>query len=125
MGRGIPSYLSSTICDEFVELMGKEVLNHIIKDVRKVKYFAISVDSTPEAARTDQLTFIIRYVDDQGMAVQRFLKFIPVYNHGAEYLSNVVISTLQELGLNISNCRGQCYDNANNMTRKYKAFRLE
>ena len=46
-GRGNVSYLSSTICNEIIELMGKKVLSNIISDVKIANYFAISVDSTP------------------------------------------------------------------------------
>ena len=34
-GKGEPSYLSSTICNEFVQLMAKEVTNKIVNEVKK------------------------------------------------------------------------------------------
>ena len=37
-GRGVPSYLSSTICNEFVQLMAKEVTTKIANEVKKAKY---------------------------------------------------------------------------------------
>ena len=57
-GSGTPSYLSSTICEEVVQLMGKKVLHVILEDIRKAKYFSISIDSTPDLAKIDQLTII-------------------------------------------------------------------
>ena len=36
-GSGTPSYLSSTICEEVVQLMGKKVLHVILEDIRKAK----------------------------------------------------------------------------------------
>jgi hypothetical protein len=38
-GKGIPSYLSVTICDEFIELMGSKVLAAIVTEIQKAKYF--------------------------------------------------------------------------------------
>ena len=63
-GRGVPSYLSSTICNEFVQLMAKEVTTKIANEVKKAKYYSITVNSTPDMTRVDQLTFITRYVQD-------------------------------------------------------------
>lgn len=39
-----------------------------------------------------------------------------------EALFNSVLSVLQELGIDIGNCRGQCYDNASNMAGTYKGL---
>lgn len=61
-GKGTPSYLSLSVCEEFIQLMGQKVLDEIINRVKIAKYFAISVDSTPDITRVDQLTFILRYV---------------------------------------------------------------
>lgn len=117
-GSGNVSYLSSFTCDEFVKVMGKRVLDQIVKEVKEAKYYSISVDSTPDVAHTDQLTFIIRYVRNSE-PTERFLKFIPVHGHTAETLFNEVIGVLSENEIPLSNCRGQAYDNASNMSGKY------
>lgn len=49
-GRGTPSYLSSTTCLEFIELMGERVLTEIISQIKMAKYFSISVDYTHRPA---------------------------------------------------------------------------
>ena len=74
-GRGNPSYLSSTICEEFVLLMAEEVRQVIINEIASAKYYSFSVDSTPDISHTDQLTFTVRYVHDAGIPTERFLKF--------------------------------------------------
>jgi len=61
-GRWIPSYLSSTICNEFIDVMGQKVLKIIVAEIQESKYFSISVDSTPDVTHVDQLTFTFRYV---------------------------------------------------------------
>ena len=65
-GRGHASYLSSTICEEMIELMGQKVLSVIVDEIKTAKYFSISVDSTPDIMHVDQLTLIIRYVLQSG-----------------------------------------------------------
>lgn len=80
-GRGSTSYLSNTICEEFIALMGQRVQAEIINQVQRSKYFAMIVDSTPDLAHIDQLTFVVRYVSEQGQVFERFLKFLPIFSH--------------------------------------------
>eukprot|EP00918_Siedleckia_nematoides_P105784 GHVU01230937.1.p1 GENE.GHVU01230937.1~~GHVU01230937.1.p1 ORF type:complete len:366 (-),score=37.91 GHVU01230937.1:284-1381(-) len=47
-GRGITNYLSLTICEELIALMGDSVLREVLERIRKAKYFSLSVDSTPD-----------------------------------------------------------------------------
>lgn len=121
-GRGVSSYLSKTTCEEFIQLMATQVEAHIVKEIKAAKYYAISVDSTPDIAHADQLTFIVRYVLPDGKPVERFIRFIEIHGHGAENMSAVVTKILEELGLDISNLRGQSYDNASNMSGIYSGL---
>lgn len=121
-GRGVPSYLSSTTCREFIELMGERVLAEIICQIKEAKYFSISVDSTPDVVHTDQLTFIIRYVSTEGRVAERFVRFLPIQSHSGESLFQAVLGVLSDMQLDISNCRGQCYDNAANMSGTYSGL---
>ena len=76
-GRGHPCYLSSTICEELIYLMGRKVVSNIVDEIKLAKFFSISIDSTPDVAHVDQLTVVIRYVLKEGPA-ERFLTFIPM-----------------------------------------------
>jgi hypothetical protein len=38
-GKGILSYLSVKICEEFIELMGSKVLAAVVTEIQKAKYF--------------------------------------------------------------------------------------
>jgi hypothetical protein len=51
-GKGNTSYISSTICDEFVSLMGNTVVSEIVREIKTSKYFSFSVDSTPDQWRS-------------------------------------------------------------------------
>ncbi|XP_063802615.1 zinc finger MYM-type protein 1-like [Pseudophryne corroboree] len=120
-GRGHVSYLSSTICDEFIEVIGQQVLRQIITEIKTSKYYSVSVDSTPDISHTDQLTLIFRYVLPNG-PIERFTKFIPVRGHTGEHLANTLLLFLEENGISIQDCRGQSYDNASNMSGKYNGM---
>lgn len=49
--------------------------------------------------------------------------FLKIEKHTAEYLQEIVLNNLKQLGLDIENCRGQSYDNAVNMSGKYNGLR--
>lgn len=118
---GRASYLSDTICDEFIDLIGIKVLNVILSELREAKYFSISVDSTPDVSHCDQLVFCVRYVKN-GVPIERFLQFIPIDEHKSEYLTETIVGFMEKHSINLSDCRGQSYDNANNMAGKYSGL---
>ena len=57
-GKGHVSYLSSTICEELLQLMVQKVPDNILKEAKETKYFSVSVDSTPDESHLDQLTIV-------------------------------------------------------------------
>uniref|UniRef100_UPI00359022F6 zinc finger MYM-type protein 5-like isoform X2 n=1 Tax=Myxine glutinosa TaxID=7769 RepID=UPI00359022F6 len=72
--HGSTSYLSSTICEEFIKLMADKIKQDIVDELKLVKYFSFSVDSTTDISHTDQLTFIVHYVLNNCTPVERFLR---------------------------------------------------
>lgn len=117
-GSGTTSYLSANICEEIIEIMGKETFKYLIDELQKAKYYSISVDSTPDISHEDQLAFTVRYVNNEG-PIERFLQYIPIESHKSEYLTDTVINFLEKNEINIHDCRGQSYDNAANMSGQY------
>lgn len=118
-GIGSTSYLSKTICEEFIQILASKVLDIIIREVNCAKYYSIIVDSTPDISHVDQLCFILRYVKNNGMPVERFVTFLQNVGHKAANMDDAVSSTLETLRIEIKNCRGQSYDTARNMSGIY------
>ncbi|OXU16654.1 hypothetical protein TSAR_002121 [Trichomalopsis sarcophagae] len=87
------------------------------------KYGNKGRDSTPDLSHVDQLTIVLRYCF-KGKVIERFLGFIPISSHSGEYLSNTVLSMLEENTIDLENCRDQTYDNASNMSGKYQASKF-
>jgi len=114
-GKGHTFYLSKTICNEFIALIANETRTMIIDQLKKAGYFSISVDSTPDITHMDQLTIILRYVNNDG-PVERFITFIHITSHTGANLALCLLNFLKENDINIENCRRQSYDNASNMS---------
>ncbi|XP_031345831.1 zinc finger MYM-type protein 1-like [Photinus pyralis] len=123
-GSGHTNYLSSTICEEVVQLMGKSVLDEIIFRIKKSKYYSISLDSTPDEGHVDQLTVTFRYIEGC-TPVERFLYFMPNQGHKAQDMFDGLMQFLNTHGLDIRNCRGQSYDNASSMSGKYNGLQAK
>lgn len=121
-GSGSTSYLSKTVYEEFIELLAQKVSAIIVQEVKSAKYYAIIVDSTPDISHVDQLSFVIRYVKKDGTPVERFLMFIKNSGHKAEDLLVAVLSVLEFFYLDLTDCRSQSYDNANNVSGIYSGL---
>jgi len=118
-GSGSTSYLSHVICDDFILLMMKKLKHNIVKELKISKYFSISIDSTPDISHGDKLSFMVRYVLETGLPVERFLCFVSNPGHKALDLINAITNTLKSHDIDISDCRGQSYDSASNMSGQY------
>ncbi|GBP15647.1 Zinc finger MYM-type protein 1 [Eumeta japonica] len=123
-GKGHTSYLSKTICEEFIHLIASSILNQIICEIKRCKYYSVSLDSTPDISHVDQLTLIVRYVLPSG-PVERSVKFLDMEGHTAEQLAQSLLDFLSESGIDIKDCRGQSYDNASNMSGNTPAYKPE
>uniref|UniRef100_H2YAG3 HAT C-terminal dimerisation domain-containing protein n=1 Tax=Ciona savignyi TaxID=51511 RepID=H2YAG3_CIOSA len=97
-GRGHVSYFSSTVCEEFIDILAKKVLNFIISEIKQAKYYSVSVDSTPDITNVDQLTIVIRYVLPDG-PVERFVQFVPIRGHTGSQLAQNLLDFIEDKGI--------------------------
>ena len=117
-GKGSVSFISSTICNALIDIMGGKVRKFIIDQVKETKYFSLTVDSTPDISHVDRLACVLQYVLEDG-PVERFIQFLDMKGHTAEEMLKSVSGFFEKEGINIENCRGQSYDNASNISVKY------
>lgn len=62
----------------------------------------------------------VRYFDKETNSLREdFLKFVPVIDVSGKGLANVLIDTLQSIGINLDFLRGQGYDWASAMQGKF------
>ena len=87
------------------------------------------LDCTPDVSHEEQLTVILRFVqcnEEQGAIVKEaFFGYLRVKDSSGKGLLKTFLKRSAELQLNLSDCRGQCYDNGAKMKGKKLAFRLE
>lgn len=118
--KSIISYLSKTVYEELIEIMGKQIIKQIITQINNddTKYYSLVMDSTPDLSHNDQLAIVLRYCF-RGKVYERFVSFITISSHTGLHLFNILQDFLETNGLILDNCRGQSYDNAANMAGRY------
>jgi len=118
-GKGHTSYLSFHTYEQFILLIAENVVSNIIEEINKTRYFSISIESTPNISHTDQLSFIICYVNVNGEPVERFLCFIDNIGHKSQEMMEAVIHIFKKYYLNTNYLRGQSYENASYISGAY------
>ena len=121
--RILTYYLSPQIINELIRLLSENMRNTILKKIKKSKYYGKLCDSTPDVSHREQLSQIIRYVekDNETKTIEvkeRFINFIEIHGKKSEDITNSILKSLEDNGLDIQNCRSQCYDNAAVMSGK-------
>ena len=109
--------------EEIIVVIGKQILGEIITRVKRSKYYSVSLDSTSDESYINQLTLVLRYMEDDG-PVERFVTFMANRGPKAEEMFNVQ-QFLREQDLNIEDCRGQSYDNASAMSVVYNGLQAK
>ena len=94
--KGHVSYFSSTVCEEFIDVLATKVLDNVISEIKQEKYYLVSVDSTPDITNVDQLTIIFWYVLHDDL-VERFVKFIPTRGHTGLQFADLLLSLLKTM----------------------------
>ena len=115
-------YLSPESQNEFISICVVNVRRYVLDERESAKYYSIMVDATPDASQIEQTTFILRYLireNESYMVQERFLSFVDCWQKTGIEIANLILETLKGYGIPISDCRGQGYDNAANMSGKY------
>ena len=84
--------------------------------IQASQYYSITADECSDIATKEQFTICLRWVDDNLDDHADFIGLYQVDSIGANSLVQAIKDTLIRLNLPISDCRGQCYDGASNMS---------
>ena len=117
------TYVSATIQNEVINIIGNDIiLRHIINKVKSAKYYAVLADEV-SSHNKEIMAACVRYIsEDSGQQEinEDFLCFTQIGALTGSSIGKNLIQVLQDCGLNISNCRGQGYDAASNMSSERK-----
>ena len=116
--------MSKTIQNELIYLCDKEIVTGIISEVRVLEFqeprvFSILADEVRDCSNTEQISFVMRYVDKSCQIREEFIQFLECESGtSGQELYLKIVNAIRNLGLEISNLRGQGYDGAGTMAGK-------
>ena len=97
-------------------MTGEWITQTIVSDIKKARFFTVLADETADVSNTEQMSIVLRYVDNECNIKEDFIQFTSCRTGiSGEALSTNIISVLQKLGLDINLLRGQGDDGAGSM----------
>nr|XP_034585268.1 uncharacterized protein LOC117848067 [Setaria viridis] len=102
--------LARACAEETIELIKSEIGD---------RWFAVLVDEAHDASIKEQMVVVVRFVNDKGSVIERFLSIEHVSDTTSTSLKEALDTMLRRYGLSISKIRGQGYDGASNMRGQF------
>ncbi|CAJ1057873.1 uncharacterized protein LOC128440739 [Xyrichtys novacula] len=109
-------YTSNHIQNEIIELMSKIITEEIVNEIGDV-WYTLKVDGTKDPTGCENISIVLRFVDKSDNSVKERLISMPTSKHcDAKSLTQLVLSHLEDIGLNTGKILSQCYDGASVMS---------
>ncbi|KAI5327257.1 hypothetical protein L3X38_026653 [Prunus dulcis] len=106
--------IAPSIQKDLVNSCAKETIDLILSDV-KDRYFSIMVDEARDVSIKEQMAMMLRYVNDKGQIIERFVGVQHVTDTTSSALKEAIDEFFSSANLSFSKLRGQGYDGASNM----------
>lgn len=78
--EGRNKYITPQIQNEIISSCGNLILQTIVKKVNNSQCFSVLADETTDISVTEQLALCVRYIDENNIVNESFLKFIEVHS---------------------------------------------
>lgn len=104
-------YMSPQIQNEILSVLSKMILNDILKEIQKAKFFAIMADEAT-SHNTEQLSLCLRFVDEGKNIRKEFIEFVHMDNVSGHSIATAILHSLDEKQLDATHIRAQTYDGA-------------
>ncbi len=109
-------YFSPPILNEQISLMALSALRALLVDISRAQWFSLIADEVTDVGNKEQFTVCIRWVDDEFIIHEDPVELIHVPKTDSATLTSALKDCLIRLCLPITQCRGQAYDGASNMS---------
>ena len=117
MKKRTNKYTSHEVQNDILKAMALNVLRTIATRIHNSSFFTIMADETTDVSNREQVTIILRWVDDSDFSVnEEFVGLYAVPSIDSDTLVSIIKDTLLRFNLPLSKARGQCYDAAANMS---------
>ena len=115
LDRHVKKHVSPDNQNELLELMAHSVLRKILEGIRSSPFLAVMVDETTDKSNSEQLTIIVRWINDDFVASEEFLGLYKLAVANAQSIVDVMLDAFIRLQIPLAKLRGQCYDGCSTM----------
>jgi hypothetical protein len=115
------SMVAPEIQRDIVQCFANEVLHSILDELGN-DVFCLLVDESMDVSCKEQMTMVLRYVDQRGTVKERFVSLVHVTETTSSYLKSAIDSLFTKLKLSLNQVRGQGYDGASNMRCEFNGL---
>lgn len=113
--------LGQTIQNDIILCCGDHIREKMLSEVQRAKYYSILADEVADISNTEQLSLVLRYVDDNNIIREEFIDFLPCLDGtSGQGLASMILDRIGQYGLDPALLRGQGYDGAGNMSGKFQ-----
>ena len=116
LSRNTYKWMSHDILNEMISLFSQKLQHSILQSIKQSIYFSIIIDETSDISMKEQVSMCFRFVQKNLKIEEMFLGFYETSSTTSSTLFEIVKDALTRFELNITNCRGQCYDGAANVS---------
>ena len=109
-------YISPEIINEVITICGQMILRQLLKDIYAADNFTLIADEATDISHSEQMCIAIRWVDCTYNIYEEALGLVQLPDIKALTLFSVIKDVLVRCSLPISNCIGQVYNGAANMS---------
>lgn len=110
------SYLGPRFQNEMIEILCNEVKKIIIKEVQDANLYSVMADTTPDISHKDRLAVCVRYINNEGKAMERLLEINEGTDKTGLGTAKQIVGILKKNTLSTDNLSFQSYDFASNMS---------
>ncbi|XP_047978791.1 zinc finger MYM-type protein 1-like [Salvia hispanica] len=114
--------VSPLVQKELTNCCAVETTKVILEDMKN-RNFSLLVDEARDASVKEQMALVLRYVNNDGEIVERFLALVHVTDTTAKSLKEGIDLVFAKHDLSLSRLRGQGYDGASNMRGEFNGLK--
>ncbi|XP_058741033.1 uncharacterized protein LOC131613375 [Vicia villosa] len=100
----------------------REMVDWVIMEELGDRQFSVLIDESRDISVKEQMAVMLRFVNDKGNVVERFIALHHVTNTSSKSLKDALYGILDKYTLSISRIRGQGYDRASNMRGEFNGL---
>lgn len=110
------TFLSNTFVNKALLLIRQTLVKEIVQEIhRNGGSFGLEMDGTQDVAFQEQLSIVVRYIDNKTEVAERTVLFVKVQDTSGKGIFDLLENSFAEIGLEFKNLIGYSFDGAANM----------